>query len=128
MSIAFSEEDIYYLSAGTEVKKRRTIIRGNTEIIRWTDKISVMDLKETLKTLPLPENDRYFDASVAAYLLNYIEKRLSMGGFGKDYAGLMIPSKNRPLRKRKSGQGKQAKPEAFLKYICYMAYIPEDQR
>lgn len=48
MSIAFSEEDIYYLSAGTRSKCRRTI-RGNTGIIRWTDKSIRNGLKRDLK-------------------------------------------------------------------------------
>ena len=40
------------------------------------------------------------------------------------YAGLMIPSKTDLLGKESPVKAKQAKPEAFLKYICYMAYIP----
>lgn len=50
MSIAFSEEDIYYLSAGTRSKCRRTI-RGNTGIIRWTDKSIRHGLKRDLKDI-----------------------------------------------------------------------------
>ena len=123
MSIAFSEEDIYYLSAGTEVsaEERLEEIR---ELSGGQTKVSVMDLKETLKTLPLPENDRYFDASVAAYLLNPLKNDYPYEDLAKDYAGLMIPSKTDLLGKESPVKAKQAKPEAFLKYICYMAYIP----
>ena len=38
----------------------------------------------------------------------------------KDYAGLMIPSKTDLLGKESPVKAKQAKPEAFLKYICYL--------
>ena len=36
----------------------------------------------------------------------------------------MIPSKTDLLGKESPVKAKKAKPEAFLKYICYMAYIP----
>lgn len=123
MSIAFSEEDIYYLSAGTEVSAEE-LLEEIRELSGGQTKVSVMDLKETLKTLPLPENDRYFDASVAAYLLNPLKNDYPYENLAKDYAGLMIPSKTDLLGKESPVKAKQAKPEAFLKYICYMAYIP----
>lgn len=123
MSIAFSEEDIYYLSAGTEVSAEE-LLEEIRELSGGQTKVSVMDLKETLKTLPLPENDRYFDASVAAYLLNPLKNDYPYEDLAKDYAGLMIPSKTDLLGKESPIKAKQAKPEAFLKYICYMAYIP----
>lgn len=123
MSIAFSEEDIYYLSAGTEVSAEE-LLEEIRELSGGQPKVSVMDLKETLKTLPLPENDRYFDASVAAYLLNPLKNDYPYEDLAKDYAGLMIPSKTDLLGKESPVKAKQAKPEAFLKYICYMAYIP----
>lgn len=120
MSIAFSEEDIYYLSAGTEVSAEE-LLEEIRELSGGQTKVSVMDLKETLKTLPLPENDRYFDASVASYLLNPLKNDYPYEDLAKDYAGLMIPSKTDLLGKESPVK---AKPEAFLKYICYMAYIP----
>lgn len=123
MSIAFSEEDIYYLSVGTEVSAEE-LLEEIRELSGGQTKVSVMDLKETLKTLPLPENDRYFDASVAAYLLNPLKNDYPYEDLAKDYAGLMIPSKTDLLGKESPVKAKQAKPEAFLKYICYMAYIP----
>lgn len=123
MSIVFSEEDIYYLSAGTEVSAEE-LLEEIRELSGGQTKVSVMDLKETLKTLPLPENDRYFDASVAAYLLNPLKNDYPYEDLAKDYAGLMIPSKTDLLGKESPVKAKQAKPEAFLKYICYMAYIP----
>lgn len=92
MSIAFSEEDICYLSAGTEVSAEE-LLEEIRELSGGQTKVSVMDLKETLKTLPLPENDRYFDASVAAYLLNPLKNDYPYEDLAKDYAGLMIPSK-----------------------------------
>lgn len=123
MSIAFSEEDIYYLSAGTEVSAEE-LLEEIRELSGGQTKVSVMDLKETLKTLPLPGHDRYFDASVAAYLLNPLKNDYPYEDLAKDYAGLMIPSKTDLLGKESPVKAKQAKPEAFLKYICYMAYIP----
>ena len=114
MSIAFSEEDIYYLSAGTEVSAEE-LLEEIRELSGGQTKVSVMDLKETLKTLPLPENDRYFDASVAAYLLNPLKNDYPYEDLAKDYAGLMIPSKTDLLGKESPVKAKQAKPEAFLK-------------
>lgn len=83
-----------------------------------------MDLKETLKNISLEENSGVFDTTVAAYLLNPLKNEYPYEDMAKDYANLMVPSKMDLLGKEKVLEAQKNQEEGFLKYICYLAYIP----
>lgn len=123
ISLAFSEEDIYYIPVREELgttditAKLKEILNGKTEG-------AVMDLKETLKNISLEENSGVFDTTVAAYLLNPLKNEYPYEDIAKDYANLMVPSKMDLLGKEKVLEAQKNREEGFLKYICYLAYIP----
>lgn len=123
ISLAFSEEDIYYIPVREELgttditAKLKEILNGKTEG-------AVMDLKETLKNISLEENSGVFDITVAAYLLNPLKNEYPYEDIAKDYANLMVPSKMDLLGKEKVLEAQKNQEEGFLKYICYLAYIP----
>lgn len=123
ISLAFSEEDIYYIPVREELgtidiaAKLKEILDGKTEG-------AVMDLKETLKNISLEENSGVFDTTVAAYLLNPLKNEYPYEDMAKDYANLMVPSKMDLLGKEKVLEAQKNQEEGFLKYICYLAYIP----
>lgn len=123
ISLAFSEEDIYYIPIREELgttditAKLKEILNGKTEG-------AVMDLKETLKNISLEENSGVFDTTVAAYLLNPLKNEYPYEDMAKDYANLMVPSKMDLLGKEKVLEAQKNQEEGFLKYICYLAYIP----
>lgn len=131
IALAFSEEDIYYISdMGTAdsdiwmneiLEELRKILAGKTAG-------AVMDLKETLKTVYLEKGNgsrnQIFDATVAAYLLNPLKNEYLYEDLAKDYANLLIPSRADLIGKEKPIAAAVNNPENFLKYICYLAYIP----
>ncbi len=132
IALAFSEEDIYYLSTepgtgGSQAPEEEELLAGISDAISGVsgrNGTAVMDLKETLKTLPLEEGNHLFDASLAAYLLNPLKNEYPYEDLAKDYANLMIPSGKDLLGKEKPLAAALDQPENFLKYVCYLAYIP----
>lgn len=141
LALAFSEEDIYYLPAAEEPEAGKgtepgsnteagfglsgdAILDGLRDILSGQTEGAVMDLKETLKTISLDEGSGLFDASLAAYLLNPLKNEYPYEDLAKDYANLMIPSRQDLLGKEKPSAAEKDNTEGFLKYICYLAYIP----
>lgn len=127
IALAFSEEDIYYLPVGEEAGpglSEDAILDGLRDILSGQTRGAVMDLKETLKTVSFEEESGLFDASLAAYLLNPLKNEYPYEDLAKDYANLMIPSRQDLLGKEKPSAAEKNNPEGFLKYICYLAYIP----
>ena len=135
IALAFSEENIYYISQKGAADG--SAVNGQdsdcfmTEVLEELKKIlsgkttgAVMDLKETLKTIHLEKEDGIFDASVAAYLLNPLKNEYPYEDLAKDYANLLIPSKTDLLGKEKPMAAAMNNAENFLKYVCYLAYIP----
>lgn len=123
ISLAFSEEDIYYIPAREELGTRDIIARLQ-EILDTKTQGIVMDLKAALKNIPLKEEAKVMDAAVAAYLLNPLKNEYPYEDLAKDYANLIVPSKLDLLGKEKISEAMKNQKEGFLKYICYLAYIP----
>ncbi|MGN0290514.1 MAG: DNA polymerase I, partial [Lachnospiraceae bacterium] len=123
ISLAFSEEDIYYIPVREELGTT-DITAKLKEILDSKTEGAVMDLKETLKNISLEENSGVFDTTVAAYLLNPLKNEYPYEDIAKDYANLMVPSKMDLLGKEKVLEAQKNQEEGFLKYICYLAYIP----
>ncbi|MCI8327342.1 MAG: DNA polymerase I [Lachnospiraceae bacterium] len=119
-SIAFSEEDIYYIPI--EKSEQDELSERLKKIL--VKKAAVMDLKELLKSLSFEEESEIFDVSLAAYLLNPLKNEYPYEDLAKDHANLMIPSKQDLLAKEKLSEARTNHPEEFLKYICYLAYVP----
>ena len=65
----------------------------------------------------------FFDAEIAAYLLNPLKNEYSYEDLAKDYLGLMIPSRADLLGKLSLSDAAETQPEAFLKYVCFVSYV-----
>ena len=123
IAIAFSEEDICYIKTGEELESD-WLSTQLEQILQGSTQGATMDLKHVPKQIPLRESDGVFDASVAAYLLNPLKNEYPYEDLAKDYANLLLPSKTDLLGKMSLEEAQNEKPEEFLKYICYEAYVP----
>ena len=121
LAIAFGEEDIYYISTGKEVSSAYLLekmqkVQVNTWIaMDLKSQLSLMKFKEGVNLASewdayLEERNRYFDVTIAAYLLNPLKGDYPFDDIAKDYLGLMVPTE------------KDLK-EDDCKLACYKAYI-----
>lgn len=85
--------------------------------------ISVIGLKEQLPYLKVTEKDNMFDAAIAAYLLNPLTDTYHYDDIARDYLALTVPSREDLLGKSSLTEAMEQKPEAFLAYTCYSAYV-----
>ena len=82
----------------------------------------VLDLKEQLPLLSIPEDGPVYDGAVAAYLLNPLKDSYGYDDLGADYLGLTLPSKSELLGKAGLGQELKAGNEKAGECLCYMAF------
>ncbi len=122
-ALALSGEDIYYLKAGEGIDGKELLSKVE-EILKGKTMGCTMDLKKELQQLSLKEEDSVFDAGIAAYLLNPLKNEYPYEDLAKDYAELLIPSRQDLLGKTSLSDAQREKEEEFLTYICYEAYIP----
>lgn len=122
-ALAFSGEDIYYLKAGEGIDGKELLSRLEA-ILKGKTTGCTIDLKKELQQLSLKEEDGVFDAGIAAYLLNPLKNEYPYEDLAKDYAELLIPSRQDLLGKTSLSDAQREKEEEFLTYICYEAYIP----
>ena len=121
LTLAFGEEDIYYIPASREISCNYLLEQmKKAEVKTWI----AMDLKSQLALIEygkdfdyagnwekyFADRNRYFDVTIGAYLLNPLKGEYPHDDIAKDYLGLMVPTE------------KELKEDEF-KLACYRAYI-----
>lgn len=106
------------------------IVSRFMEVYGRNPKMTVVtnSLKTLLKVLPLSEDGRVFDTSVAAYLLNPITDSYEYDDLARDYLTLTIPSKKELLEKMKLTVFalQEEKISAFLAYATCVPAMVKD--
>lgn len=131
MAVAFSEEDICLFVTGEKLTSDDLV---DQLIHKRESKLIAADLKPDLKFFPdeakadswdayLAFRKRFFDRTVAAYLLNPLKGEYPYDDVAKDYLGLMVPTKADCLGKSEVGAILVENEQAAMAYACYEAYI-----
>ena len=131
MAVAFSEEDIYLFVTGEKLTSDDLV---DQLIHRRESTLIAADLKPDLKFFPdeakvdswenyLAFRARFFDRTVAAYLLNPLKGDYPYDDVAKDYLGLMVPTKSDYLGKSEAGAVLIENEQSVMSYACYEAYI-----
>lgn len=123
--LVFSEEDIYFIKTGKEItsdylNKQLEALDANT----WISP----DLKKNLHLMKAggftpDERKKYFDMTVAAYLLNPLLGDYPYDGVAKDYLSIVLSSKKDYLGKLTCEQMIKEDEKKVVDYACYEAYI-----
>lgn len=123
--LVFSEEDIYFIKTGKEIasdylNKQLEDLDANT----WISP----DLKKNLHLMKAggfttDERKKYFDMTVAAYLLNPLLGDYPYDGVAKDYLSIVLSSKKDYLGKLTCEQMIKEDEKKVVDYACYEAYI-----
>ncbi|NLK75023.1 MAG: DNA polymerase I [Clostridiales bacterium] len=122
LSICSDESDIYFI-ANKEGITDEYIKEQISNLSKTNSTLSFLGLKEQLKFLSLTEEDKVFDVSVAAYLLNPLTDTYHYDDIARDYSQLTLPSRADLLGKSSLLDAIKEKPEAFLSFVCYSAYV-----
>ncbi len=131
MAVAFSEADICLFVTGEKLTSDELV---DQLIHKRESKLIAADLKPDLKFFPdeakadswdayLAFRKRFFDRTVAAYLLNPLKGEYPYDDVAKDYLGLMVPTKADCLGKSEVGAILVENEQAAMAYACYEAYI-----
>ena len=131
IAVAFSEEDICLFVTGEKLTSDELV---DQLIHKRESKLIAADLKPDLKFFPdeakadswdayLAFRKRFFDRTVAAYLLNPLKGEYPYDDVAKDYLGLMVPTKADCLGKSEVGAILVENEQAAMAYACYEAYI-----
>ena len=125
LSIALGEEEVFYIPA--------ELCENLTEQFCESGAVSyaTLDLKPQVVLLGMIEKkkrgtisqENLFDNVIAAYLLNPIKNEYPYEDIAKDHADLMLPSKADLLGKMSFEKAAASEKEAFLKCVCFMAYV-----
>ena len=121
-------EDVFYLEAGGEMSFEEILemFAGSGASVYAT-----LDLKPQIMSLGMLEKksvgtisrENLFDNTIAAYLLNPIKNEYPYEDIAKDYVNLLLPSRKDLLEKCTWEAASAERPEAFLKCVCYQAYV-----
>lgn len=83
-----------------------------------------IDLKAQLPYLDITEDDRVFDAAIAAYLLNPLKDTYTYDGVAQDFLGMTIPSRSDWLHKLSLEEALDQEPANLRHYLAYETLIP----
>ena len=86
--------------------------------------IAVLDLKEILKALDLEERESFFDAGVAAYLLNPLKSTYGYDDLARDFLGETLPSKAELFGKIPLDNARVMDAESYEKHAASLALVP----
>ena len=133
IAIAFSDEDIYFFRTGEDLTEAYLMEQLETlEVKQWI----CPDLKSDLNYFDfmhgeLPEHDwenylarrkKYFDMTIAAYLMNPLVGEYPYEDVAKNYLGFMISSKKDYLDKKGVTQMLEEDEKKVVCYACYEVY------
>ena len=86
-------------------------------------RIATADIKSEYAYLQAQDTDRFFDVILAAYLLNPLKNDYTVEDIANEYLNLMLPEKGQAFGRLCFKDALNEKPEDFLKYCCFEAYV-----
>ena len=86
-------------------------------------RIATADIKSEYAYLQAQDTERFFDVILAAYLLNPLKNDYTVEDIANEYLNLMLPEKGQAFGRLSFKDALNEKPEDFLKYRCFEAYV-----
>ena len=86
-------------------------------------RIATADIKSEYAYLQAQDTDRFFYVILAAYLLNPLKNDYTVEDIANEYLNLMLPEKGQAFGRLSFKDALNEKPEDFLKYCCFEAYV-----
>lgn len=122
LCIAFGEKAIYCIKPEGLITVSYLCDKVNN-LIEQKKNLSVMDLKSQLGFIKANYNSGIFDLGIGGYLLNPLKESYHYDDIARDFMGMTVPSREDLLGKDLLAKALAEKPEEFLKYCGFMAYV-----
>jgi len=137
LAICGSKEEIYfYYQATTGMvenqqlslfdsfeQKENTVIADLVKEISAKVKVATVDIKKQYAFLQTENTKNYFDAVLAAYLLNPLKNDYDGEAIALEHLGLTIPGFKEVFGKRTVAEAYKETPETVAEYFMYQAYV-----
>ena len=135
IALAFSEEEHYLVLTGEQLSLSdvmRKLEKGQQPLLSADLKQSI-PLFEGLSLEQMNRNweeyetlrSRFFDRTIAAYLLNPLAGEYSYDLIAKDYLNEMLPAREDVLGKKGNQTNPAEQTKAFMRLACYEAYVSQ---
>ena len=98
-------------------------LKEKIELLGAQCRIATADIKSEYAYLQAQDTDRFFDVILAAYLLNPLKNDYTIEDIANEYLNLMLPEKGQAFGRLSFKDALNEKPEDFLKYCCFEAYV-----
>ncbi len=123
VALAFEGEKTYFITEEGFITKEY-LVDQIRKLITEQVAISIWSIKENNDVLQATEESDLFDISLAAYLINPLQKVYEYDDIARDYLGMTVPSYSEIFPKVKKGETPSEEiTENILKYACYQAFI-----
>lgn len=122
LSIAFSEKDIYCVMPEGLISVSYLCDKIN-QLIQKNIVLSVLELKSQLPFLNADCHSQIFDLGIGGYLLNPLKDSYHYDDIARDFLNLTVPSRADLLGKSSLLKAGEEKPEEYIKYCCFMAFV-----
>lgn len=122
LCIAFGEKAIYCIKPEGLITVSYLCDKVNN-LIEQKKNLSVMDLKSQLGFIKANYHSGIFDLGIGGYLLNPLKESYHYDDIARDFMGMTVPSREDLLGKDLLAKALAEKPEEFLKYCGFMAYV-----
>lgn len=86
-------------------------------------RLSCGDIKQAYDYLDCDDTERFFDVILAAYLLNPLKNDYTIADIANEHLGIMIPERVQCFGKASLLEALEEKPEEFVRYACFLAYV-----
>lgn len=136
----FSEAGLEGLSAAVDGKEAVCMIAGENgftqdsirrfarRLIERANMTSFMDIKSQKSGLDIFPNDRVFDISIAAYLLNPLTNNYTYHSVAMDCLNMTLPSRSDLFKKSDLKKAREESPEDFALYLALQSAVPAAAR
>ena len=98
-------------------------LKEKIELLGAQCRIATADIKSEYAYLQAQDTDWFFDVILAAYLLNPLKNDYTVEDIANEYLNLMLPEKGQAFGRLSFKDALNEKPEDFLKYCCFEAYV-----
>jgi len=124
VSLCMDDEQVYFIKCSGLITEEYLRSKAS-RLVKEAARLSMIGIKEQLPFLDADENDKLFDAAIAAYLLNPLTDSYHYDDIARDYLSLTIPSREDLLGKTSLPEAADTKADAFAEYACYNAYVAQ---